>query len=323
MKGLIQKLSTRVRGFVNKDYRRNWEKQVFLASLPEIKINRNLDKLVGFEEVEYSVFSQWGEDGILDWLISKLPNIPRSFVEFGVETYTEANTRFLLLLRNWRGLIIDGSKANIEEVKKQDIFWRYNLTARCSFITAENINSLIEEAKFKGEIGVLSIDIDGNDYWVWKAIEIIIPAIVIIEYNAVFGDLHQLTVPYRPDFSRSKAHFSNLYFGASLQALIQLGKSKGYKFIGTCSAGVNAFFLRDDLTSEISGFIDDYFGYPSVFRESRDRLGRLSFLNGNKRMEEISNMPIVDLSNNCIITLQERGEIYSSEWKLSERRSMV
>jgi hypothetical protein len=163
------------------------EKLAVSQAMLHARANRMLRRVRSIQEVEFRVFSQWGEDGILDWLIERLPGIPDVFVEFGVQNYLEANTRLLLWLRNWRGLIIDGSALNVEQVRHQDVFWRFDLQAVAAFIDRDNINQLIASCGISGEIGVLSVDIDGNDYWVWQAIEVVKPVIVVCEYNPVFG----------------------------------------------------------------------------------------------------------------------------------------
>ena len=180
---------------------------------------RGLDS-AALADREFRVFSQWGEDGIIQHLIRAVPVAQRVFVEFGVENYTEANTRFLLTNDNWSGLVIDGSEDHIRSVKKDAIYWRHNLKAVSAFVTRENINALLRENGLTGEIGLLSIDVDGNDYWVWEAIDAVQPAIVVIEYNARFGPERAVTVPYDAAFVRQKAHHSMIYYGASLAALV-------------------------------------------------------------------------------------------------------
>lgn len=113
-------------------------------------------------------------------------------------------------------------------------------------VTAENINATLEQGGMRGEIDLLSVDIDGNDYWVWKAITAIQPRIVAIEYNSSFGPERSLTVKYDPSFSRYEKHDSGLYYGASLAALTKLADEKGYLLAGCDSAGVNAFYVRRD-----------------------------------------------------------------------------
>jgi len=208
--------------------------------------NRQLRYLLAAEiqQAEFRVFSQWGEDGILQHLLRHVSVSRKIFVEFGVENYTESNTRFLLMNDNWAGLVIDGSAANIEYIKQDEIYWRYNLKAEAAFITKDNINDLIRRNGISGEIGLLSVDIDGNDYWVWDAIDSVIPSIVVVEYNARFGPERAVTVPYDPAFVRAAAHHSNLYWGASLAAFCLLAKRKGYSFVGCNTAGNNAFFVQ-------------------------------------------------------------------------------
>lgn len=177
------------------------------------------------------MFSQSGEDGIIQWLICNIEIRSKRFIEFGVQNYTESNTRFLLMHDNWSGLIMDGSKEDMDYVHQDNICWMHDLKAVPRIHTAENINALIRENGFDGEIGILSIDIDGNDYWVWKAIDSVQADIVICEYNSRFGSEHAVTIPYNPDFYRTEAHCSNLYFGASIRALTQLGKRKGFALV--------------------------------------------------------------------------------------------
>lgn len=293
---------------------RNYERQLILQCLLTAKMNRSLSRIRGLADAEFCGFSQWGEDGVIDWLIEKLPGIPRTFVEFGVENYHESNTRLLLFLRNWSGLVMDGSPEHVADIQRQDIYWRYDLTAKSAFIDRNNVNELISTAGFRGDIGLLSIDIDGNDYWVWQAIDVVNPTIVICEYNAVFGDRYQLTVPYQADFQRTHAHHSNLYFGASLPAFVKLGEEKGYTFVGTTSTGGNAFFVRDDFAPLIVEALDNISAYPSSLRESRDVKGRLTFAKGVERGTMIEHLPLVDLVRNQTTTIAEYGEIYSPEW---------
>jgi hypothetical protein len=262
----------------------------------------NMSKL---SDAEFKVFSQWGEDGIIQYLISQIPIPNKIFIEFGVENYRESNTRFLLVNNNWSGLVMDGDTSNIEQIRSMPLYWRHDIEAKAAFITAENINSLIQESGIHGDIGLLSIDIDGNDYWVWKAIseETISPRIVIVEYNSLFGRERAVTIPYTPDFQRSKAHYSNLYYGTSLKAFCQLAEEKGYKFVGSNSAGSNAFFVRSDVIGNLP-VTDCEHGYvESKVREARNETGKLMFLAGAKRLEMIGHLPVVDLESGETIAI--------------------
>ncbi len=276
--------------------------------------NRSMTRLSSLADVEFRGFSQWGEDGIIDWLVERLPGIPETFIEFGVSDYREANTRLLLQLRNWRGLVMDGSEANIRSIQAQDLYWRHDLTARCAFIDRDNINQVIAASGLQGDIGLLSIDIDGNDYWIWQAIDAVSPVIVACEYNAVLGDRCALTVPYRADFQRTREHHSNLYFGASIRALVALGKSKGYSFVGTTSTGCNAFFVRNDHADSIVSAVEKICAFPSKFREARDAAGGLLFTNGKQRRTLIDHLALLDPVSGVSGDLASWGEIYSPEW---------
>lgn len=256
---------------------------------------QSLDKLE-LQDNEFQVFSQWGEDGIIQMLLRHIEIPNKIFIEFGVENYTESNTRFLLVNDNWAGLVIDGSHEHISYIKQDSIYWRHNLKAVQAFIDKDNINKIIAENGIKGEIGILSIDIDGNDYWVWQAIDVVDPAIVIIEYNSIFGKDKAVTIPYNPFFVRSKAHYSMLYAGASLKALYNLGKSKGYSFLGCNSVGNNAFFVRQDLKPTAIKELTLEEGYiASQFRESRDEQGNLSYLSWDEGNKILSSLPLVEL----------------------------
>jgi hypothetical protein len=275
-----------------------------LTHMEEIKINQGLilmnqnwylkqrEILDNITKAEFSVFSQWGDDGIIQFLINYLDIENKSFIEFGVETYNECNTRFLLINDNWRGLIFDGSIENIETVKNDDIYWRFNLTAKCEFITKDNINELLLKNGFEGEIGLLHIDIDGNDYWVWKAINVVNPVIVIVEYNSLFGSENPWTIPYDESFVRSASHESNLYYGTSLSSLCDLGSEKGYAFIGCNSNGNNAYFVRTDKLKDLR-VLNVTEGYvKSQFSESRGENGVLTFVRDHKRIDVISGLEI-------------------------------
>ena len=139
-----------------------------LAAQSLIQNIRDGKSVTSLRDAEFKVFSQFGDDGIIQYLIHRLASLPDSFVEFGVENYREANTRFLLLNNNWRGLVLDGNRNHIEQIQTDKIHWQHTLTAKHAWITRDNINDLIREAGFSGKIGLLSIDIDGNDYWVWE-----------------------------------------------------------------------------------------------------------------------------------------------------------
>ncbi len=268
--------------------------------------NRNL-AMKSLHDAEFKVFSQFGEDGIIQYLTDVLitNEQERVFIEFGVENYLESNTRFLLVNNNWRGLVLDGSAAHIASIQAQDFYWRHDLTAQQAWISCENINEIISNAGFAGQIGLLSVDIDGNDYWVWQAIEVVSPVIVVIEWNSIFGPDAAVSIPYDPAFCRGQAHYSHLYYGASIAALEQLGKQKGYSLIGSNSAGNNLFFVRNDRLGNLKPLAAQEAFVKSRIRESRDPNGQLSFLSGDARLKEIKDMYVIAVANNDLILLSE------------------
>jgi hypothetical protein len=257
---------------------------------------------------EFQVFSQWGEDGIIQALVNEVEIERKVFVEFGVQDYTEANTRFLLINNNWSGLVMDSSPECIQHIKQDRIYWRYNLKAECAFIDKDNINELLQNNGITGDIGLLSIDVDGNDYWIWEAIHCISPRIVICEYNGLFGSHRKVTIPYEKSFVRSKAHFSNLYYGASIGALHHLAEIKGYELLGSNSAGNNLFFLRKDLVVDRSVRSPAEAYTKPQFRESRDIDGELSFLDFHDRLAQISEMPLYDLELGKLVQVKDIQE---------------
>jgi hypothetical protein len=263
--------------------------------------------LARLQDAEFKVFSQFGEDGILQYLVREtgITRAETSFVEFGVQNYVESNTRFLLQNDHWRGMIIDGSKEYMDFVRSQDLYWRHDLTAVDAWIDRDNINQLIGDNGFSGDIGLLSVDIDGNDYWVWERIDVVRPVIVVAEWNSVFGPDHAISVPYDPAFERGKAHYSNLFWGASIAAFEHLADRKGYALLGSNTVGNNIFFVRKDRLGRLQPLSAREAWVDSRFRDSRDRQGRLNFLGGAKRKPEILDVPVVDVLSGKTTTLRE------------------
>lgn len=271
------------------------ENLLMLAAQNHVREIRRLQNPISLDQVEFRCFSQFGDDGIIQFLIHYLDIKEDSFIEFGVENYTESNTRFLVKQNNWKGLVIDGNPENIEYIKNDRVYWQQQLTAVAAFIDRDNINDLIHDGGFDGEIGLLSVDIDGNDYWVWEAINTVNPSVVVAEYNSVFGPTAPITIPYQEDFYRTSAHCSNLYYGASLAALCHLAKEKNYRFVGCNTAGNNAYFVRNDCCKDLKALTPEEGYVESRFRESRDIDGKMTLLSGIDRWNEIAGMPVVNV----------------------------
>lgn len=290
------------------------ERQLMLAGRAASWDVRRRESLRTLADAEFRVTSQWGEDGIIDWLVEHVPIANRTFIEFGVENYREANTRFLLQNRNWRGLVMDGSADYMRDLRREALYWRHDVTAAHAFITREGIDDVIGANGYAGDIGLLSIDIDGNDYWVLEALTVVSPRILVVEYNPVLGDRHAVVVPYRPDFHRLKAHHSGLYFGASITALIALAERKGYAFVGSCSNGINAFFVRNDVFHHVDGRIHEKRACPSLHRDARDANGRLIYTRGAARFDLIRHLPVVLPEDGGRQALLETLEPYGADW---------
>lgn len=293
---------------------RNLERQQLLQGRMASWQVRQMGKLETLADAEFQVFSQFGEDGIIDWLVHHVGDVPTRFVEFGVENFMEANTRFLLQNRNWKGLVMDGSKDHMAHVRTEALYWRHDLSAVPAFITRENINELLGENGFGSDLGILSIDIDGNDYWVLEAIELLDAAILIMEINPILGDTQPITVPYRADFSRLDAHYSGAYFGASIAAVRYLAEKRGYTFLGTTINGINAFFVRNDLAPRLADRIKKKVAWPFRHRDSHNEAGEMTFVGGPARLDLIKEMPVIRVDTGEEVTLGSLPSPYGDEW---------
>ena len=193
---------------------------------------------------EYSAFSQNGEDGIIEEIFKRIGTTNKYFIEFGVESGVECNSTYLLH-QGWKGLWIEGGKKCVDLIntKFKSKIEAGDLAVLQKFITRENIESLFESAGSPNEPDLLSIDIDGNDFYVWESITKYNPRVVIIEYNGLFKPGVEFKVNYDPNAVWDKSNI----FGSSIESLYHLGNKKGYSLVGCCFTGVNAFFVRNDL----------------------------------------------------------------------------
>jgi hypothetical protein len=209
-----------------------------------IEGRRRLNDSASLGNFESRTFSQNGEDGIIREIFRRIGSKSKSFVEFGVEDGRECNTRLLLQAEGWTGLWIDGGENNVNLARKQ--FASYPIKVLNSFITKDNIVSLFSEASVPLDLDLLSIDIDGNDYWVWEALRDYTPRVVIIEYNASHPPMVEWVMPYDSNHVWDGTN----WFGASLRSLEILGTKLGYSLVACDSNGVNAFFVRQDLLNQ-------------------------------------------------------------------------
>lgn len=257
-------------------------------------INQN-KKATSLSDYEWTIFSQWGEDGIIDFLVSEVEIKNKNFIEFGIEDFSESNCRFLMMNSDWKGFVIDGSENNIKKLQNSYYYWKYDLQAESSFIDKDNINALLEKSGFDRDLGILSVDIDGNDYHVLETIDGFDPRIIICEFNAEFGTERAITVPYDSNFFRTDKHYSNLYFGASIKAICLLLNNQGYTLIGTGVTGANAFFVKNLLmTEKLKKLSKSPFCFSNNARQSRDIKGNLNFLNEINRYKEIKGLDVIN-----------------------------
>jgi hypothetical protein len=273
-----------------------------LLSKQQLLLQTNSIVPLNFNDFEFKIFSQWGDDGLIQYLIKNIKIENEIFIEFGVSDYSESTTRFLMMNNNWKGFVMDGSEENIRRLKNQPWYWMYSLKSKAAFITKDNINGLLAETGFKN-IGLLHIDLDGNDAHILSELDLreLNPAIIIMEYNAVFGKERAITVPYDKDFIRTEKHYSNLYFGASLAGLAYIAKNKGYGLVGCTLAGNNAYFVRNDLLNETikEKTIEEAY-ILSKARESRNKDYTLSYLDGDDRYEIIKGLDVINVKTNLI-----------------------
>ena len=208
------------------------------------------DRLPSIRDVGFRKYSQFEEDGILLYIFSLIPLINRKCVEICAGEGRECNTANLIINHGWWGYLFDGDEENVKDgiqffTKNKDTFlYRPRFTR--AWITAENVNDLIEGAGVSGPIDLLSVDIDGMDYWVWKAITVIEPQVVVCETHNPIPPDRALTVPYDPQFISPSPD----YRGASLAAMCKLAQEKGYRLIGTHRFGFNAFFIKNGVGEE-------------------------------------------------------------------------
>lgn len=257
-------------------------------------------------EVELKVHSQFGEDGIIAHLLDHLADVPPVFVEIGVESYRESNTRFLMLSRGWSGLIIDGGEDHVHETHRRGYDIMYGLESLSVFVSPSNIDAVLREAGFAGDIGLLSIDIDGIDLWLFSAIRSVRPAVLVVEYNSLFGPELAVSVPPADDFVRREVHHSELYFGASIAAWTHIAEERGYQLVGSNSAGNNAFFVDSERANGLPRVSPADAWVSSRFRQSRDIHGKHSLVKQHAdQLALISDLPLVEVSSQRQILVGE------------------
>jgi hypothetical protein len=210
--------------------------------------------LPAFADVEFKCLSQNGEDGILLYIFSLISATNRRVVEICAGNGIECNAANLIVNHGWHGLLFDGDESNVDRGTAFYSTRRAIPRARPSFVhawvTAENVNQLIADRAFDGPVDLLSLDLDGNDYWVWKALECIEPRVVVLEFNAYCGPHSADAMSYDPTYQLDLS--SQPYrCGASLPAYVKLARAKGYRLVGVHTLGFNAFFVRNGIGEDV------------------------------------------------------------------------
>jgi hypothetical protein len=207
-----------------------------------------------FDDIGFKCYSQNSEDGILLYIFSIIGTTNKVAVEICAGNGIECNSANLVVNHGWWALLFDGSAENISVGTE---FFRTNLRSFIrapwlveAWITRDNVNDLIQNNYVSGEIDLLTIDLDGNDYWIWNSLDVIKPRVVVVECQSNnWGTERAVTIPYREDFVADFSEGGSTYCGASLPAFVNLGKKKGYRLVGVERYGFNAFFIRDDIQS--------------------------------------------------------------------------
>lgn len=229
------------------------QSQILLSLKYQSMVQRD-ERLPGLKEVGFDVFSTTWEDGILLYLFSLLGMKTRRCVDIGAGVVWGSLTANLIVHHAFQALLIDGDEQNVR--KTREYYARHPQTCFqppvClqTLVTRENVNQILLKQGFEGEIDLLSIDIDGMDYWIWKALDCVKPRVVVVEYQDILGSERSWTVPYQADFNSRQYDVNREvpnYGGASLAAFVKLGREKGYRLVGCNKGGWNAFFVRKDL----------------------------------------------------------------------------
>jgi hypothetical protein len=240
--------------------------------------------LLPFQDVAFRSYSQNQEDGILLYLFALLGTTNRLAVEICAGDGIECNTANLVLSHGWGALLVDGDETRVARGRE---FYARRRETRVwpptfvhEWVTAENVDDLLRGHGYAGEVDLLSLDLDGVDWWIWRAISAIEPRVVVVEYQDIWGPERAVTVPYDPHFAAQFRDRAPDYAGGSLAAFVKLGREKGYRLVGSEPLGFNAFFVRDGVGDELLPEIDATwcFHHPKVEWGRRVRLPRVEHM---------------------------------------------
>ena len=291
-----------IKNFLSEIISKSNDRNIFAIGSSHFSIMRQYySEIKNLSDADYKVFSQTGEDGIIDYLLYSLNIKVPKFVEIGVGDYRESNTRYIFQKNCSRGLIVDKNKNLEKKVSKIVKLWKGDLTIIETAVTSENILHILNSNDFDNNLDVFSLDVDGIDYWILEVLPEKLSKIVVLEYNPTFGPNLEVTIPNLKYFDRKKYHYSCLCWGASLKALIKLMNQRKYVFVGSNIACFNAFFVLESEVEKLNLNLpdkNDLTKYTtSYIRESRSIENKLNYLSGKQKLKEIENCEVIDLSN--------------------------
>lgn len=269
-----------------------------------ISKRKNYLNFENINDAEEKIFSQNGEDGIIDYVLETLDIKDPKFIEIGVEDYIESNTRLLYHIRNSQGLIIDQS-IDVNKLSKNLDLWKGRIKVIKEAVGPNNINEIVRKNYFNKNLDLFSIDIDGLDFWVIKELPKNFSKICVAEYNPLFGSELEITVPNIKNFDRTDYHYSNLCWGVSLKGLINIMKEKNFIFLGVNNLKNNAFFINKNYQNlfkkiilGINSKLENYVNHG--FKESRDKRGKLTNLSSEEQLKEIKDCQVVDIKKSLV-----------------------
>tara|TARA_Y100001970_G_scaffold34420_1_gene42665 strand:+ start:791 stop:1717 length:927 start_codon:yes stop_codon:yes gene_type:complete len=296
---------------------RNILDRLFLRKFDDIKIQKGqifeknlsleIKNIKSLNQTYFKVFSQDTEDGILQYLLKSLNINDVKFVEIGTQDYSESNTRYIYETMRCEGLVIDPYPNLEKEINKILRVWKNKLKVHNDFVNSENINEILKQNSFNKDLDLFSIDIDGIDYWVLEKINPKISKIFVIEYNPYFGSNLEISAPNLEKFDRFKYHPSGLCWGASLKAIINLMKKKGYTFIGSNRLNCNSFFILNELLDKFNlnlPSIDNLSEFTDVkfnVLKTKDK----KYVSFSDIKNDIKNLEVFDLISNKMVKFDE------------------
>ncbi|MEM6900490.1 MAG: hypothetical protein AAF583_12035 [Pseudomonadota bacterium] len=240
-----------------------------------------------FKDVEFSNYSQHGEDGALHYIFSLVGVTNRVVVEMSAGVCEQCNATNLIINDNWRGFLFEGNDSKLD--RGRAFFKRHFASHEMpmlvnAWITKDNINKLISDCGVRGDIDLFSLDVDGVDYWLLDALDVVSPRVIIAEAQLMWGPDAARTVPYKDDFSATPildgGKIMSQHLGASVGAFVEFGKSRGYRLVGMVGTlGPNIILLREDVGSEFFPEIQAselFEPIPLAFREHFERCRELA-----------------------------------------------